>query len=191
MGQVTEETSVRQSSELVIQELSRATEAVYWEPWETLPDVIEESRAIFFVGLGRSGYALRMAAMRLMHLGRTVYVVGETTTPAIGPDDLLIAVSGSGSTQSVVYAAEAAAKKGALVAAVTAAVESPLTRAASHVLLIPGATKTDRSGRLSSQYAGTLFEQMTLVLFDALFHTLWQRSGQTADELYARHSNLV
>ena len=188
---MTEETSVRHSSGLVLEELSRATEAIDWGPWETLPGVIEGARAIFFVGLGRSGYALRMAAMRLMHLGRMVYVVGETTTPAIGPGDLLIAVSGSGSTQSVVYAAEAAAKHGAQVAAVTAAVASPLARAASHVLLIPGATKTDRSGRLSSQYAGTLFEQMTLVLLDAVFHTLWQRSGQTADDLYARHSNLV
>jgi 6-phospho-3-hexuloisomerase len=35
-----------------------------------------------------------MAAMRFMHLGYTVHVVGETTTPAAGKDDVLLAVSG-------------------------------------------------------------------------------------------------
>ena len=188
---MTEEASVRDGVGLVLEELSRTVVAVDWGSWEALPGVIEGARAIFFAGMGRSGYALRMAAMRLMHLGRTAYVVGDATTPAIGPGDLLIAVSGSGSTQSVVYAAEAAVKHGAQVAAVTATVASPLASAASHMLVIPGAAKTDRSGQLSSQYAGTLFEQMTLVLFDAVFHALWQRSGQTADDLYARHSNLV
>jgi len=61
---------------------------------------------------------------------------------------------------------------------------------ASHVLLVPGAVKTDRSGDVSGQYAGTLFEQMTLVLLDSVFYALWKKSGQSADELYARHGNL-
>lgn len=36
--------------------------------------------------------------MRLMHLGLRSYVVGETSTPAIEIDDVLIFESGSGET---------------------------------------------------------------------------------------------
>jgi len=50
--------------------------------------------------------------------------------------------------------------------------------------------KTDRSGEKSGQYAGTLFEQMTLVLLDAVFHALWRDSGINADQMYQRHANL-
>ncbi|HMB45107.1 MAG TPA: SIS domain-containing protein, partial [Candidatus Methanoperedens sp.] len=59
---------------------------------------IIDSKIIFLMGAGRSGLAAKAFAMRLMHLGFDVYVVGETTTPAVQPDDLVIAVSGSGET---------------------------------------------------------------------------------------------
>ena len=51
---------------------------------------------IFVVGEGRSGLMGRAFAMRLMHLGATSYVVGETITPAIQEHDVLVAISGSG-----------------------------------------------------------------------------------------------
>ena len=38
--------------------------------------------------------------------------------------------------------------------------------------------------------AGILFEQEVVLLGDALFDALWQRSGSTADELWPRHTNL-
>ncbi|MEM0320045.1 MAG: SIS domain-containing protein, partial [Candidatus Nezhaarchaeales archaeon] len=69
-------------------------------------------KIILIVGAGRSGLIGRAFAMRLMHLGFRTYVVGETITPAIGPNDVLIAISGSGSTAIVVTAAEAAKKVG-------------------------------------------------------------------------------
>jgi 6-phospho-3-hexuloisomerase len=131
-----------------------------------------------------------MAAMRFMHLGMTVHVVGETTTPAIKPGHLLLAVSGSGKTETVVRAAQVAGGCGAVTVGITASAESPLAGAADHVLLIPAAEKTDRSGEKSGQYAGTLFEQMTLVLLDAVFHALWRDSGINADQMYERHANL-
>ena len=62
---------------------------------------IIDSKTIFLMGAGRSGLAAKAFAMRLMHLGFDVYVVGETTTPAVQPDDLVIAVSGSGETPSI------------------------------------------------------------------------------------------
>ncbi|MGH3282702.1 MAG: 6-phospho-3-hexuloisomerase [Trebonia sp.] len=182
--------AVRESAALVVNELSHATADIDWAPWEGLPGLIARADVIFAIGNGRSGLALRMAAMRFMHLGKAVHVVGETTTPAIQAANLLLAVSGSGKTDTVIRAAEVAANRGAVVAAITAGAESPLAQVAGHVLLIPAAEKTDRSGGKSGQYAGTLFEQVTLVLLDAVFHTLWLDSGASADQMYLRHANL-
>jgi 6-phospho-3-hexuloisomerase len=55
---------------------------------------------------------------------------------------------------------------------------------------VPAAEKLDRSASASAQYAGSLFEQTVVLLGDALFHALWRRSGQSADELWPRHANL-
>lgn len=68
--------------------------------------LIQKDRRIFVAGEGRSGFSAKGFAMRLMHLGYTVYVVGETITPAIKEGDILIGVSGSGKSISVVDAAQ-------------------------------------------------------------------------------------
>jgi len=155
-----------------------------------LADLVVGAPRVFVLGAGRSGLALQMTAMRLMHLGLRVHVVGEVTTPAIGPDDLLVAASGSGRTASVVRAAETAVSVGARVAGLTTAAGSPLAELSTLSVLVPAAQKLDRSGAASTQYAGSLFEQSVVLLGDALFDALWHRSGQQADDLWPRHANL-
>ncbi|MBR6024444.1 MAG: SIS domain-containing protein [Methanobrevibacter sp.] len=56
---------------------------------------------IFLVGAGRSGFVAKAFAMRLMHLGYYVYVVGETITPWINDGDIIITVSKSGKSNSI------------------------------------------------------------------------------------------
>ena len=75
--------------------------------------LMEFSSRIFVAGAGRSGLCMRAFGMRLMHLGKTVYVVGETTTPSIAATDLLILGSGSGRTASLLAMAEQAQRRGA------------------------------------------------------------------------------
>ncbi|TFD07687.1 6-phospho-3-hexuloisomerase [Cryobacterium sp. TMT1-66-1] len=145
---------------------------------------------VFVLGAGRSGLALKMTAMRLMHLGLDVHVVGEVTSPAIAQGDLLLVASGSGTTGAIVRAAETAHGVGANVLALTTAPESPLGHLAAVTVVIPAAAKQDHAGQVSAQYSGGLFEQSVLLVGDALFHTLWQRSGATAAELWPRHANL-
>jgi 6-phospho-3-hexuloisomerase len=157
---------------------------------DELADLIAASDRIFVLGAGRSGLALRMTAMRLMHLGLAVHIVGDVTTPAIASGDLLLTASGSGTTGGIVRAAETAASVGARVAAITTAAESPLAHLATVTVMVPAAGKLDRSGTASAQYAGGLFEQSVVLIGDALFHALWQRSGASADELWPRHANL-
>ncbi|TFC24756.1 SIS domain-containing protein [Cryobacterium sp. TMT1-3] len=145
---------------------------------------------VFVLGAGRSGLALKMTAMRLMHLGLDVHVVGEVTSPAIAAGDVLLVASGSGTTGAIVRAAETADGVGASILALTTAAASPLGQLAAVTVLIPAAAKQDHDGQASAQYSGGLFEQSVLLVGDALFHTLWQLSGRTAEELWPRHANL-
>lgn len=160
------------------------------EELESFLGAVADAERVFVHGAGRSGLALRMVAMRLMHLGLDVHVVGEATAPAIRPGDLLLTASGSGTTGGIVRAAQTAVSVGAQVAAITTAAASPLADLAQAVIVVPAAEKLDRSGAASAQYAGSLFEQSVVLLGDALFHALWQRSGATADEIWPRHANL-
>lgn len=128
--------------------------------------------------------------MRLMHLGFTVFVAGETTTPAIKKGDLLLAGSGSGTTGSIVNAAQKAVSSGAQVVAISTTLESVLAELSAHVTVLPAAQKQDHGATISKQYAGSLFEQSILLLTDAIIQTLWRLDGTPAEELWKSHANL-
>ena len=184
---------VTASASLIFNELSTTISHVReheHEALEAAADTLSGGGRVFVLGAGRSGLALQMTAMRLMHLGLAVHVVGEVTAPAIGPEDVLLTASGSGTTTAILRAAETAAQVGARIVVLTTDDTSPLAALATNVVLVPAAGKLDRSGSASSQYAGSLFEQTVMLIGDALFHSLWQRSGQSADALWPRHSNL-
>src|ERR671921_217623 len=116
---------------LVLDEINTIVQRVDPEEVAALVTELRLADRIFVTGAGRSGLVLKMAAMRLMHLGLTVHVVGETTSPAIRSGDLLLAASGSGTTAGVVKAAETAAAQGARIAAYTTNAGSPLAAAAA------------------------------------------------------------
>ncbi|MDQ1548885.1 MAG: 6-phospho-3-hexuloisomerase [Microbacteriaceae bacterium] len=151
---------------------------------------IRDGARVFVLGAGRSGLALQMTAMRLMHLGLTVHVVGEVTTPAIGPGDVLLVASGSGTTAGILRAAGVASDSGAGIVCITTAADSPLAGLSTVTIVVPAAQKLDRGGQRSAQYAGGLFEQSVVLIGDAIFHSLWKASGATADELWPRHANI-
>ena len=149
---------------------------------------LDSAFRIFVFGEGRSGLVLRMGAMRLVHLGKTVHVVGDATTPAIGPDDVLIVGSGSGETGVTVLIAEGARRAGATVLTITASAASRLANLAEVAVLLGTPAKGKSSSGQSIQPGGTLFEQSMLVLLDAVFLRL---AGSDADaHIAARHANL-
>lgn len=145
---------------------------------------------VFVAGAGRSGLVLRMAAMRLMHLGMDVHVAGDTTTPAIASGDLLLVASGSGTTSGVVKSAQTAAKAGARIAAFTTNAQSPLAELADALVIIPAAQKTDHGSSVTRQYSGSLFEQVLFLASEAIFQSLWENTDAPAEELWLRHANL-
>lgn len=183
-------TDLQNNLKMILAENTKlATEIDFNQVADIIP-FIQNADRIFIVGAGRTGLALKAAAMRLMHLGFTVFVAGETTTPAIRNNDLLIAGSGSGTTGTIVKAAEKAVAVGARVITISTSVTSPLAKLSDHVAILPAAQKQDHGATISRQYAGSLFEQSVLLLTDAIIQTLWQMDGTPAEELWQRHANL-
>lgn len=176
--------------EIIAEEISRGVSDLDQQEIETLADAILTASKVFVYGAGRSGYMMQALAMRLGHVGLDVWVVGETTTPAIGPGDLLVVGSGSGQTRITLAMVEAAKAREARCACITAHPDSPVGRACDIVLTIPTpVTKVD-TDRPSRQPPGSLFEQCLLVVGDALVMHLMLRLGTTETDLRARHTKL-
>jgi 6-phospho-3-hexuloisomerase len=155
--------------------------------------LIESSSRIFVAGAGRSGLCMRAFGMRLMHLGKTVYVVGETTTPSIAATDLLILGSGSGRTASLLVMAEQAKRRGAQVLLFTTDAASPLVGLSNLRVVIsaPSFRVADEvHDSISNQPLGTLFEQSMFILCDSLIMGLMLRTGVSSAQMYERHANL-
>ena len=86
----------------ILEELKEDAKQIDDDKLKEVEKLITEANRIFISGAGRSGFAARGFSNRLMHLGYTVYFVGEPTTPSIQEGDLLIVGSGSGNTASLV-----------------------------------------------------------------------------------------
>ena len=181
---------IQENLEMILNENHKLASQLEFDEIAKFIPFIQDAERIFIVGAGRTGLALKATAMRLMHLGFTVFIVGETTTPAIKKGDLLIAGSGSGTTSSIVKAAEKAVFANAQVVALSTTTESPLAKLSSHTVILPAAQKQDHGATISKQYAGSLFEQSVLLLTDAIIQTLWRLDGTPAEELWKRHANL-
>ncbi|MEG9295282.1 6-phospho-3-hexuloisomerase [Mangrovibacillus sp. Mu-81] len=159
-------------------------------PLETddLVKKIHEAKRIFVYGEGRSGLMGKAFAMRLMHCGYEVYVIGETITPSMGNGDFLIAISASGSSTSLAGHFSTANEKEASTFIVTASKENQLSTDGK--LVIPAATKHRRQGEPQTiQPLGSQFDQSVHLLLDAIVIALLEGRDQNT-ELRKRHANV-
>lgn len=115
------------------------------ESAERLVTAVVAAPRLFVMALGRSGLILRMFAMRLMQIGLAVHVVGDVTTPAIAPGDLLIVLSGSGlDRDGGDPGTQGLGSLGARVLAITSGAATPLPALADEVIVLPaGSVKHD------------------------------------------------
>lgn len=151
--------------------------------------LIQKDQRIFVLGAGRSGLMAKGFAMRLMHIGYTVYVIGETITPSIQAGDVLLSVSGSGKTASILELTEKAHANGVKVVAVTSHADSPLGQLGDVTIVVPGATKAG-DGVKSIQLLSTLFDQSVHITLDILCLKLSRRDNVSNDSAAATHSNM-
>ncbi|HEX7104781.1 MAG TPA: 6-phospho-3-hexuloisomerase [Acidothermaceae bacterium] len=171
-------------------EISGVLDRVAAEEIGDLADRLAAADRIFVTGEGRSGFMAKAFAMRLMHLGLRVHVIGETTTPSVGAGDTVVAVSGSGTTSGTVRTAEQARSVGAAVHLVTTAPDSPLGQLADAVLTVPAATKHRRAGEAATvQPLSSLFDQATHIVLDVVCLRLAERRGVDNAQARSAHSN--
>jgi len=184
----------------ITKHVEQVAEELGEEEVEALIQSIISAKKVFVYGAGRSGLVAKAFAMRLMHLGINVFVVGEIITPAIEKEDLLITISGSGETTSVVNAAKIAKNVGAKVALITTYPNSSLGRLADIVVVVKGRTKLKGEKdfvmrQIKGEHyplapLGTLFEIAVLIFLDAIIVELMVRLGKTEEEMRTRHATI-
>ena len=179
--------------EQILAEVTICTRQVSVENLAQAVALIALSSRIFVAGAGRSGLCMQALGMRLMHLGKNVYVVGETTTPGIAAKNLLILGSGSGRTASLLAMARQARSHDAKVLLFTTDATSPMAELADQLVVIPapssGTNERERD-HSSIQPMGTLFEQSLLIVCDSLILELMRQIGVNAAQMFERHANL-
>jgi 6-phospho-3-hexuloisomerase len=164
------------------------------------------ARRVYVAGAGRSGIIARAFAMRLLHLGFDVYVVGETITPALQPGDTFVVFSGSGETHTMATFCSTAKELGGTVCLVTASPDSKMSRIADCVVNLGdltgyyrGDTSTFEERQMTGQYRsvasafaplGTLFETLALVFSDAVISALMEAKKEGAGALKGRLTNV-
>jgi 6-phospho-3-hexuloisomerase len=143
-------------------------------------------------GCGREALQVKGFAMRLYHLGLPVSVVGDMTTPPLGPGDVFLVSSGPGETTTVLALMRVAHEAGAKVLLVTAEPSSTAARFADFALLIPAQTMASDQGaaRTSVLPMGSLFEGALFLLFEIMVLKLKRLTNATAEAMRARHTNM-
>jgi len=191
---------VKEVSNWILSGVNGVIQGIQNEDIKTMVDIIIETKdaKVLLLGTGRSGFVGRAFALRLMHLGFNVYVMGETITPALSPEDLVVVISGSGTTTTVVAQAQVAKELGTKVIAITSHKDSPLGKISDHVVNVKGRTKIDQDfdydqrqikGEYDNAPLGTMFELSVMVFLDCIIADLMQKLGVHEIDLRRRHAN--
>jgi 6-phospho-3-hexuloisomerase len=150
------------------------------------------ARRIAVHGCGREALQVKGFAMRLHHLGLSVSVVGDMTTPPLAAGDVFLVSSGPGETSTVLALMRVARQARATVLLLTAQPESNAAALADVTLLIPAQTMADDQGaqKTSALPMGSVFEGALFVLFEVMVLKLKRLTGQSAEAMRARHTNM-
>lgn len=149
---------------------------------------LAEAKRVFVYGAGRSGLVARAFAVRLYHLGYTVYVIGETVAAPVQKGDVVVLVSGSGDTYPVAMSAEIAKNIGARVLVLTAYRKSKVASFGHVILEVTPGFGRDREPDLAP--LGTLFETTTWLFLDGVVAELMRRRHQTEALMRQRHATM-
>ena len=164
-------------------EIAETLERLDVHAFRLLVEVFRDARRRwFFSGQGRSGLVAEMAAMRFMHMNRSAHFVGEATAPSIRAGDGLLLVSGYGATPVTIHFARIAKDEGAAIALITREPGSALAKLADSVLQVPI--------EATQQFGGSLFEQASLILLDAIVLELMRAVPDPHKLMLGRHTNL-
>ena len=192
---------VLSSMRLIIENLKEVIDKLDREAIKAMLQKTIDGNRVFVMGAGRSRLVAKAFAMRLMQLGLSVYVVGETTTPAVLPQDVVIAISRSGETRTITDLGKSAKDIGSTLLTITSKKDSTLGKISDIAVIIPSKMKNDseeagylerhmRSDYKNMPPLGTSFEITALVFLDSVVSQLIMLTGASEAELKSRHTNI-
>jgi 6-phospho-3-hexuloisomerase len=171
-------------------ELAAVGDAIDPASIETACTIIANAGNIVIYGCGRESLQLQGFAMRLHHLGRSVAMQGDMTTPPLGPGDLFLTSAGPGELSSVTALMQTARNAAADILFLTGQPDTPSAALADHVLHIPAQTMATDAQATSTLPMGSLYEGALFLLFEVMALRLADILGETADTMRARHTNM-
>jgi 6-phospho-3-hexuloisomerase len=181
----------RESFTGVIRDLSGAVERIDGRDVDRVVSCISNARHVSVFGCGREGLQIRGFAMRLFHLGRSVSVVGDMTTPAIAKGDLLLVTAGSGTPSTALALVGVAKTAGAHVLTITAGPEGPVPKMSDETLVIPAQTvANDRGANACILPMGSVYGRALFVLFEVIILELKASLKVTDVAMRSNHTNL-
>jgi DNA-binding MurR/RpiR family transcriptional regulator len=147
-------------------------------------DLVATARRIDLYGVGASGYVALDLQQKLQRIGKPAFAwpdphMAITSAALLGPADVVVALSHTGTTADTIDALREAAGHGARTVAITNFPRSPIAAAADHVLLTAARETAFRSGAMTSRIA-----QLTVV--DCLFVVLAQHDLPSSREALER-----
>lgn len=175
--------------ELILNKINSVLQATDDSLVEKIVSAVDQANRIFITGAGRSGLVSRFFAMRLVHSGYKVYMVGEIVTPSIQAGDLFVVISGSGGTETLLPLVRKAKSMGAKIAVVSMKNQSPMAELADLVCAI-GSGNENSFGAVKGMPMGTVFELSTLVFLEAIVSYIVHEKGLTEESMRALHANL-
>ncbi len=173
--------------QLVVDKISSILDATDNTYDVKLTEMLDNAKRIFIAGAGRSKLVGNFFAMRLVHAGYDVSVVGEIVTPSIKHGDLLIIISGSGETEQLIAFAKSAQKVGAKIVLISAKSGSTIGDMAETVLQIGTA---EQYGKVYGMPMGTVFELSTLLFLESTISHIIHDKGIPEEVMRERHANL-
>jgi DNA-binding MurR/RpiR family transcriptional regulator len=145
-------------------------------------DALAEGRRIQLAGVGASSLVARDFSYKLQKLGRSVLIdtdshVQVANASTLGPDDVLLALSYSGTSLDILRIAEAAKARAATVISITGVHPNPLLSLADISLFTIADEERVRSSAITSRDA-------QLMLLDMLFILLVRRQEDAHDYIH-------
>lgn len=178
----------KESTKYIMQKVEQMLSSIDEKRIEEICEVFLKADRIFLYGAGRSGLVAKAFAIRLVHLGFQTYVIGETITPPVRENDLIVVISGSGETIPSVMTAEIAKKMGAKLVVITSRKDSRIARYADITVILSVEHEEEKKKRLSP--LGTLFEASAWIFTDGLVAKLMEMKGESEEKMRERHATL-
>jgi len=173
--------------QLVLDKITGILDATEDSYDEKLTAMLDAAGRIFIAGAGRSKLVGNFFAMRLVHGGYNVNVVGEIVTPSIQAGDLLIVISGSGETEQLVAFTKSAKRIGAKIMLISSKASSTIGDMADGVFQIG---REDLYGKVVGMPMGTVFELSTLLFLESTISHIIHEKGIPEQIMRERHANL-